>query len=180
VRSAVGLAVLGIAALVIQGGVATFLPPPYCPDFAFLVVLGIGLLWDRPVAGLALATFLGYCADLVSGTLFGQHALMRLFVFATARLASRRVNIRGSLPLGFFAAGGSVIYGLAMMGVSDFFTGSSTLSASWLGDLLRHAIVNALAAPLILRAVEAVIDQLDEGADPNRRALRLDAPHRVG
>jgi cell shape-determining protein MreD len=178
VKSAVGLALLGVFALIVQGGVATFLPPPYCPDFAFLVVLGLGLLWDRPVAGLVLSGWLGYCADLLSGSLFGQHALLRLFVFSSARLASRRVNIRGLLPLACFAAGGTVLYGLALVAVSDFFTGSSGMRWSWLDDLARHAFANAVAAPLVLRAVAAVLDQLDEVSDPSRRTLRLDPRQR--
>ncbi len=54
---------VGVLALVLQGAVATIVPPPLCPDFALLVVIAIALHWQRAASGLLLAFTLGYAAD---------------------------------------------------------------------------------------------------------------------
>ncbi len=38
---------LGLGGLMIQSVLATSLPHPWCPDLALLLVLGIGLCWER-------------------------------------------------------------------------------------------------------------------------------------
>ncbi len=45
---------LGVAVLVLQGALATVLPPPWCPDLALLVLIGIGLRWSGLAGGLLL------------------------------------------------------------------------------------------------------------------------------
>jgi len=177
-RAGLALLALGIAALLVQGGLATFLPPPYCPDLAFLVVICIGLVWDHPVAGLVVASLLGYSADLLSGSLFGQHAFLRLLVFVGARVASRRVNIRGSLPLACFAAGFTLVYGFSLLAVTDFFTGVSGLSWGVMGDLLRHALVNGLCVSFVLALTQRLLGWLDE-AERARRPMRLEPRQRA-
>lgn len=165
---------VGGAALVVQGGIATFLPPPWCPDFAFLIVLAMGLVWDAPVAGLFVAALLGFGADLLSGSLLGQNALFRLLLFVAARTASRRVNIRGAVPLACFVAAATVVYGLGMVAITSTYMGGSGLGWSGLADLLRHAAVNALfASPMLLGVQSAVAWASD--SDAGRRYVRLDA-----
>ena len=143
---------LGLLAVVAQGAVAAILRPPWCPDFALLVVLAIGFRWQGFASGLLLVSALGYAADIVSGGLRGEHALLRMFAFVSARLAARQLNLRGAYPLATFAAGLSIAYGLAVVGLTQFFTAASLPSWGWL-DLLPHALVNALAAPMASAAV---------------------------
>jgi rod shape-determining protein MreD len=177
-KAGFALLALGIVALLVQGSIATFLPPPYCPDLAFLVVLCIGLVWDHPVAGLVVAALLGYSADLLSSSLLGQHAFLRLFVFVGARVASRRLNIRGNLPLACFAAGFTVVYGFSLLTVTDFFTSASGWSWSLVADLLRHALVNGLCVSLVLGGVRRLLGWLDE-AETSRRPMRLEPRQRT-
>jgi rod shape-determining protein MreD len=172
-RVALALLALGLLTTISQGGIATFLPPPYCPDFAFLVVLAIGLLWKPLIGGMLVVAFLGYGADLLSGSLFGQHALLRLIVFLIARAASRRVNIRGALPVAIFAAGATLFYSLALLLVTAFYSGPASVSWSWLSDSLRHALVNGLLAPMVLGVARRLIALLDE-TESSRRSLRLE------
>ena len=87
---ALAVLALGLLAVIVQGAVAVVLQPPWCPDFALLVVLAIGLRWPGFTSGLLLVSALGYAADIVSGGLRGGHALLRMFVFVSARLAARR------------------------------------------------------------------------------------------
>jgi len=146
----IGLALL---ALVIQGALAMIVPPPWCPDLALIVVIAIGLCWRGLALGLCLAAALGFAADLVSGSLMGQHALLRLIVFASAFFAGRQLNLRGSFPLCVFTFSVSVIYGFALYAVSLFFIGRLELGWSWVGGLLLHSFVNALVAPALYAGV---------------------------
>jgi rod shape-determining protein MreD len=143
-----------------------------CPDFALLVVIAIALQWQRAAGGLLLAFALGYAADLVSGSLMGQHALLRLLVFAGVRATSRQLNFSGGLPLAAFAGAVILMYGVVLLAVTGFFAGSAELRLSWLGDQLLHAVMGALFAPITTACVGRVSIWLteDEGA---RRTLEL-------
>ncbi len=172
-RWGIALVLFGLVALMAQGAVATFLPPPFCPDLALLVVLVLGLRWEGVASGLLMAALLGYATDMLSGSLLGQHALLRLFVFAGARLASSQLNLRGALPLSIFAAGVSLAYGGALLGLTGFFAAPAVPSWSWFADLVEHALVNAIVAPAVYSAVEWIA--LWSGEDEaGRRPLRLE------
>ncbi len=145
--------VLALFALVIQGALAMIVPPPYCPDLALIVVIAIGLCWHGLALGLCLAAALGFAADLVSGSLMGQHALLRLIVFVSAFFAGRQLNLRGSLPLCVFTFSVSVAYGFALYAVSLFFIGRVDVGWSWVVSLTLHSAVNAIVAPAIYGGV---------------------------
>ncbi len=164
---------LGWLALVLQGALSTFVPPPYCPDLGLLVVIAIGLSWERAASGLVLAAALGFSADLLSGSLLGQHALLRLAAYTGSRLASRQLNLRGPLPLAVFAAGLSLVYAIAVLALTAFFVGAGSVSGGWLVDALQHALVNAALAP----ATSSLVEKLRHWSgtdDPGRRPLRLE------
>lgn len=167
---------VGVAALVLQGAVATVLPPPWCPDLALLVLVGIGLRWRGLARGLLLAALLGYARDLLSGSLLGQHALLHLFAFTATLVATRQLNLRGSWPLAFFAIALTVFYGLGMLALTGFFVGGADLQLGWLGAQALHAVMTGVFAP----AVSAVVGRALEWADdePGRRTLGLGATRR--
>ncbi len=170
---AIGVLGIGFLAVVVQGALAAVVPPPWCPDVALLVVLAIGLRWEGLASGLFLVFALGYAADIVSGGLRGGHALLRMFVFVGARLASRQLNLAGALPLAVSAAVLSVAYGLAVVVLAHFFTAAGLPSWGWF-DLLPHAIVNALAAPFVSAGVGRLLAWLG-GDDDARQLLRFDS-----
>jgi rod shape-determining protein MreD len=173
------LFVLGWMALVVQGAVSTFLPPPYCPDLGLLVVIAIGLSWERAASGLVLAFALGLTADMMSGSLIGQHALLRLAAYTAARLASRQLNLRGALPLAVFAGALSIVDAFAVLALTTFFTGSGSVGLGWIVDALQHGLVNAALAPSVSVLVEraGVWAGADDGS---RRPLRLEPRGRAG
>lgn len=172
----VGLAGFGVLALVVQGALATLIRPPWCPDLALLVVLSIGFRWRGLSTGLCLAALLGFAADLLSGSLMGQHALIRLFAFLAAFFAGRQLNLNGWLPVVTFGAGISLVYGLALFAVSTFFTGGTELSWRWLLDLAAHSVVNGLIAPTMLSIVTRI--SIWGGDEGSARTLHIDAPGR--
>jgi cell shape-determining protein MreD len=155
-------------------------PPPLCPDLGLLVVLSIGLRWRGLPLGLALASALGFAADLLSGSLLGQHALLRLVAFASAFLAGRQLNLKGSLPLVVFAGSVSVAYGLAVYAVSGFFaaaSGAATPGAGWLLESVWHAAVNGAFAPGVFGVVSRVAARTG-AEDALSRTLRIDPRRR--
>ena len=174
---AAAVLVVGFLAVIAQGAVAAVIHPPWCPDFALLVVLAIGLRWQGNASGLALVAALGYAADVMSGGLRGGHALLRMLVYISARLASRQLNLRGALPLAAFTAGMSVAYGLAVVGLTSFFTGAILPSGGWL-DLMPHAIVNALAAPAVSGALGRVLGWFGDDEE-SRQLLSLESGRHI-
>ena len=167
---------LGLLVVAMQGAVAAVVQPPWCPDFALLVVLAIALHWEGIASGLFLVSVLGYAADIVSGGLLGGHLLLRMFVFISARLASRQLNLRGAFPLAVSAAGLSIVYGFAVVGLSRFFASTTLPSSGWL-DLLPHAIANALAAPFVSAAVGKLLTWFGDD-DESRQLLSLESQRR--
>jgi cell shape-determining protein MreD len=176
IRAAAAL-VVGLLAVIAQGAVAVVIHPPWCPDFALLVVLAIGLRWQGNASGLALVAALGYVADIMSGGLRGGHALLRMFVYVSARLATRQLNLRGALPLAAFAGGMSIAYGLAVVGLTGFFTNAAMPSWGWL-DLAPHAIVNALAAPVVSGALGRVLGWFGDDEE-SRQLLSLESGRNI-
>ena len=176
-RRAAVLLGFGLVLLWVQGGLATFLPPHFCPDLGLLLVISLGLWWRGLTSGLCMAAGLGYAADALSGSLLGLHALLRLVAFSGSRLASRQLNLRGPLPLAVFAACASVAYGLAAVGLTHFFSPSSPPSGDagfrGLVDALVQALVTAVAAPAVSAAVQRVFAGAGED-EAARRPLLLE------
>ncbi|MBW2229265.1 MAG: rod shape-determining protein MreD [Deltaproteobacteria bacterium] len=177
-KSGIALLVTGILALVLQGALATFVSPPWCPDLGVLVVICIGLRWRGLAAGLCLAALLGFAADLLSGSLMGQHALLRVVAFASAFFAGRQLNLKGSLPLVIFSAAVTVGYGIALVAVSTFFVGRTPLTLGGVADLLLHGGINGLVAPFVYSVITRVSIWAGED-DANSRTLHFDPQGRI-
>lgn len=163
---------LGLLAPILQGALAPFLPWGTCPDVGLLVVIGLGLSLRSGLAGLALAAEIGFVADLLSGSLLGEHALLRMFVFALARLASLHVNLHGTLTPMALAAGLSALSAAGILALTTFFSSGTAMVLVTLPDVLRQAVVNALLAPLVISAVARLVAHL--GDEDGRRVLRLE------
>lgn len=177
-KQGLALAGLGMLTLVLQGALATIVPPPWCPDLALLVVISIGLRWRGLAIGLCLAAALGFAADLLSGSLMGQHALLRLLSFIAAFFAGRQLNLKGSLPLATFAGGLSVGYGLLLYVLSDFFVGGQGLTWGFIGALLQHSLVNSVFALPVLSSVGRVANWVGDN-EAGSRTLHIDSRRRT-
>ena len=141
---------IGVLLMISQGALARWFPPPFCPDFGLLLVMCLGLRWPNFSTGVLLAGLLGFSADLLSGSLMGQQALLRILVFTASFIAGRQFNIRGPLPLMAFVVTMSFLYGVALYLLSLFFIGAAVGSgAGWLADNVWHSFANAIFAPLV-------------------------------
>jgi rod shape-determining protein MreD len=174
VKRTLGILAAGLFVLALQGALATFLPHSLSPDLGLLYVVAVSLCWEGAVSGLVVAALLGYAADLLSGSMLGQHALLRLLVFSATYLSCRQINLRGALPLISFAAAVCFVYALGAGLLTAFFTGENVLPPHWLADLLPHLLVTALLAPWVSSSVARLWAWLGDEAS-GRRSLQLDA-----
>lgn len=167
---------VGTALLLVQGGLTAVLPQPWCPDFALLYVLGLGLHAPSAAGALVVAAALGYTADLLSASLFGQHALLALIGVSAAWIACRQLNLRGPLPWFTFCLCAVGIHGLATRAITDLATGPAPMASpaglGWLATAIVHAVWTAVFASLIATLAEraAVWGGDDEST---RRSLQL-------
>jgi rod shape-determining protein MreD len=170
-KPALALLVAGVAALVVRGALAGVLPPGLRPDLGLVVVVALGL--QRPGAtGLLLAAGLGCFADVLSGALFGLHALLFVVAFGVTRIAGSQLDLRRSLPTAFLVAALSAAHGLLAVALSRLFADGLAWPAPV--RLLGQAGVDALAAAVLLPLLAALVQQL---SDDDRRAVEL-APRR--
>ncbi len=169
-KRGVALVALGLLVPILQGAVTPFLPRGTCPDLGLLLVIALGVGLRSAAGGVALAAWIGFVSDLLSGSLFGQHALLRVLAFGTARLTGRHMNLQGAFTQMALAAGLTVASAFGMVGLSAFFAGSAPVASG--GELLWHTGVNALITPFVLGLVARLITKLD--GDEGRRLLRLE------
>jgi rod shape-determining protein MreD len=168
---------LGVLAPVVQGVIGTFVPPRYSPDLGLLLVVAVGLCWRGTATGVMLAAALGFIADLFSGALLGQHALLRVLTFGAARASSRQFNLRGTLLQVVFGAGITVVHAAASGALTAFFSVGSGRAWLPIGDLVPQAFVNALFAPLVIAGLKRVTQSL--GDDPLGRPLVISPRQRA-
>jgi cell shape-determining protein MreD len=173
VKRAFALFVLGSLAMMVQGAAATALPPSWCPDVGFLLVVAIGLTWRSAAGGLVLAALLGYVADLLSGTLLGQHTLLRILAFVAARGGSLHFNLRGPLPQAVFVALLTVANAVALGALTAFFSVGPGLAPAPGGVLVAHAVANAACAPVVTLVTGRLVGLL--GNEESTRRLRLES-----
>ncbi len=168
------LALTGLAVLVpvCQGGLSAHLPAGASPDLGLLLVLSLGLVWRSVGGGLLISAASGFAADLLSGALLGQHALLRVLAFGAARGGRVHVNLRGARAQMVFAAVLSVFHAGAMSALTAFFLPGVEVGLQW-GPLLLHAAVNAVAAPIVVAGVTALVARLGD-EDAGRRLLRIE------
>lgn len=177
-RKLLGLLALGVAALLVQGTLATFLPVYLLPDLVFLVVVGAAVAVGG-VEGLAAAALLGWTADLLSGALLGQHALLLSLAYAATRIANLKLNLLRALPRVAFVAGLSLAYDLGHVGLGHLFAGVPGPGLAFAGQALMHAVANALCAPAGLLGVQQISALLSGDEEGGRRSLRVEPRGRM-
>ncbi len=172
-RCALALILLGALGTMAQGAVAAFLAPGWCPDVGLLVVVATALSWRSGPGGVVVAGTLGYVADLLSGTLLGQQALLRIFAYGVARFGSGQLNLRGAVPQMVFVALLTPAHALAVAATTAFFAPDVRFALPAPQTLAVHALANGLFAPLLIGLVGRLVALLvpEEGG---RRLLRIE------
>lgn len=161
----------------VQGAVNAFLPPHVTPNFGYLIVIAVGLHWRNAAAGFTIAALLGFTADLLSGSLLGEQALLGMFAFAAARLGSRHLNLRGALPQALFVFALTGVNGLGIGVLDTFFGVRGGIGSTILQYLPIHALANAIFAPFVGRGMEVLVSSVGTD-DGGRRPIHLPAARR--
>lgn len=177
-RPAAAVLLVGAVLLMVQGAINAFVPPHWTPHIGLLVVVGVGLHWRNAAAGVLLAALLGFVADLLSGSLLGEQALLGVVAFAAARLGSQHLNLRAALPQMVFVFGLVCAHSLCI-GLLDSFFGVRAGIGSWMLRILPlYAAVNAVFAPIVIRGVGALAAAFGS-EEAGRRSVRLPGARRA-
>ncbi len=177
-KSILTVFLLGFAALIVQGALARTIPPPWCPDLAWLVVIGVGLRWPGFLSGMFVAVPLGYAMDLLSGSLMGQHAFMRLVSYLMAAAASRQLDLSGAPAVSIFVFGMTLLYGLGIAATLSLFVGSNAMGFDVMTSSLGHAVANVIAAGPMIALVERVIARFSDEEVGRRATLPVGTQRR--
>jgi rod shape-determining protein MreD len=172
-KSFPALILLGLFALMVQGAIARIVPPPWCPDFGWLVVVAFGLRWPRFLPGAIAAMTLGYGMDLVSGSLMGQHAFLRLLTYLVAALAARQLDLSGGIPTSIFVFVATMVYGVCVVSMLSFFVGADGFDFQVLSDAFCHGLANVVAAGPVLSLVERILVQFSDQEVTRRAPLTM-------
>jgi cell shape-determining protein MreD len=172
VKRIAALAAVGLLALMVQGALTLFVPARWIPDAGLLVVVAAALWLRSAAGGLVVAALLGYATDLLSGSLLGQYVLLRIAAYGAARFASRRLNLRGPLPLALFGALLSLADAAALGALSSFVAAAEGSRIAGLGALLPRAFANGLAAPAVAAGARRLLAWAGED-EGGQRSVRL-------
>lgn len=170
-RQLAALAALAVAALVVQGAGAALLPAAVVPDLTLLVAV-TGAVVFHPVPGLLLAAGVGYGADLLSGSLLGAHALLRVLVFAATLVMAGQFQLARGLPITICVAGLTVVDAVLLGVLGSVFQGLPFLGVAALAPIATRAVATALLAPWALGVVSHLRERWLEGEA--RREVRLE------
>jgi rod shape-determining protein MreD len=121
--------------------------------------------------GIIAAWGVGWQEDLLSGGPMGVFALMQLLAWTATRLGERQLALARPVALVPFTAVLTVAQVLLVMGLA---TGPRLDDPRMLPILVVHAVVNALAAPLVSRLFDVAVGRV-ESPDASRGGLRFDA-----
>lgn len=172
-KSTLAVLAVGFAAIVIQGGLARALPPPWCPDLAWLVVVGIGLRWPGFISGFVLATCLGFAMDAVSGSLLGQHALLRIVSYLAAAIAGRQLDLSGGIPIALLSFSLSLAYAFGVVATRSVFLGPESIGLEVVAVAVAQAFVTMLCANPVVGIVERIVNRFADEEMTRRGTLSL-------
>ena len=162
--------VIGLLGVALQAMLAAQLPMGQ-PDLSLLGALAAALVLG-PAEGLIVACVLGFGADMVSGSMMGQHAFVRVIEFAVVRGFAGQLDLRRIAPQIVVGFALSLLDAALMAGVSLLFIPSFAVAWSALGGLTARATMTGIAAPFVGRLARTVTEWLSE--TEARREMRLE------
>lgn len=171
-RRPLGLLGAGLACAWLQGTLATFAPPHFFPDLVLLWAVGVAVAAPAGEA-LLVAAALGYAADLLSGALLGQHALLLVLACSATRVANVQLNLMRTAPRVALVAALSVGVHAGHAGLARLFTGTAGLDAPALRHVALQTALNAALGPAALALAGRLTALLGREEESLRRTLRL-------
>jgi rod shape-determining protein MreD len=124
--------------------------------------------------GLFVASALGFTADILSSSIFGAHALLRVLAYAATALTRSKMNLRSGAALALFAGSMTILYALGLVSLTRFFGAAGEgLQWSGIGALFPHVVVNAAVAPFVSGILVRVCEWAE--GEASRPGLEIEA-----
>jgi rod shape-determining protein MreD len=165
------LALLALATLVLQGAAAALVSPWLVPDLGLLLVVSVAVA-AGPAEGMLVAAAVGLGTDLLTGAPVGHHLLLRLVVFAVARVLAAPFHLR-TATLCALVFGLCVLDALGTAALTRFFAGMVLPGPDQMDKVALRALFAALLAPAARAGVTALLAGLT-AEEQRRRDVRLD------
>lgn len=169
-RKFLAVLAIGLLALLALGTLAPSLPIQLVPNVSLLATVAAALVLG-PAEGLLVAAAFGFSADVLSGTLLGQQAMLRVLELAITRLFASQLDLGRGLPLAVFVVFLAAADGALLVLQSRFFLGLSFQWSEAPQWLMRALVTGLLAAPA--RGLARVIAHRLEESQA-RREMRLE------
>lgn len=162
---------LALLAVIVEGALAQLMPLRFLPDLSLLAVVAAALRLPAAPALLA-AAVIGLGTDMLSGSLLGQHAFLRLLELVLTRGVAGQLDLRRPLPAATFSLALVGVDAVGLVALSRLFLGDFPVAWAELGGLATRALATAVFAPGVLGLAERVVEGLSESE--RRREMRLD------
>ena len=170
-RGAAIWTLVGMLGISVQAMLAAVFPVALVPDLALLAAFAAALALP-PSHGLVVVCLLGFGADMVSGSLLGQHAFVRVLEFLFVRAVAGQLDLRRAVPQLFVAFALSVIDSALMAGLTLVFVPAFPVAWAEVGGLLGRAAATAVLAPVVCSAAGSLSEGMS--ALEGRREMRLE------
>lgn len=170
-RPALAVLGLGLFGIILQGALAHVLSPLVLPDLGLLVVLASALFLG-PAEGLLVAAALGLMSDVLSASLLGEFACVRILEFVLTRAVGGKLDLRRGLPFTVYTLAILPLDAALVLGLTRLFLGPLPLDGAALLAPLERALPTVLLAAPLARGIRGLIHHL--GQAKARREMRLD------
>ena len=176
-REALVLFAAGVIGLALESALLAHLPFAAVPALSLLFPVAAALLLG-PASGLVVSAGLGFGADMLSSSLLGQHAFLRLLEFVIVRAATGQFDLVRPIPFALFAFAVALADAAGSAGLIAFFLGAFAPDPRGLGLVALRALTTAAAAPLVLALARRVV-AWGSGDLDGRREMRLETKRPV-
>lgn len=170
-RPAVAVLLVGLLGIIVQGSLAHLLSPLLLPDLGLLVVLAAAIFLG-PAEGLILAAVLGLMSDVLSASLLGEFACVRILEYVLTRAVAGKLDLRRGLPFTVFVVAILPLDAALVLGLTRLYLGPLPLAPGAMLPALERALPTLVLAAPVGGAIRRLIDHLGEARA--RREMRLD------
>ncbi len=129
------------------------LPSETLPDLALLCAFYFGLKMKEQ-SGVALATFIGFLQDCLSGGIFGINTLSKGLAGFLAAFLRSFVPINNVLPLVFCITIVSVLDGIIFYLITSLFTKQEVVQDSIFYSLPTFIVMNLISAAILFSSIK--------------------------
>lgn len=111
--------------------------------------------------------------DAVSGSLVGQHALLRVVTYLAAAIAGRQLDLSSGVSIALLTFALSLAYGFGIVATRSVFLGPESIGLEIVAIAVAQGFVNMVCASPIVGIVERIVNRFADEEMSRRGALSL-------